>query len=141
MDQASRILAKWAGSSETGKELVSHERLAVGAWKKAVGKRLAERARAIKLVRDRLIVGVDDEVWQKNLWGLRNQIMRNLEAAIGPGIVASVEFRILPPKIEPQRAEEVALKAPDEADNIADPGLRRVYRNSRNREAAGRKTA
>jgi len=133
MDHASRILAKWAGSSETGKELVSHERLAVGAWKKAVGKRLAERARAIKLVRDRLVVGVDDEIWQKNLWGLRNQILKNLEAAIGPGIVASVEFRILPPKIEPQRAP-LALTHADEAEHIKDPGLRRIYRNSRDRE-------
>jgi hypothetical protein len=140
MDQASRILATWAGSSETGQELVSHERLALGAWKKAVGKRLAERARAIKLVRDRLVVGVDDEVWQKNLWGLRNQILKNLESAIGPGIVATVEFRILPPKIEPQRAQELALKSADEADHIVDPGLRRIYRNSRAREA-GRKTA
>jgi len=132
MDQASRILAKWAGSSEAGTELVSHERLALGAWKKAVGKRLADRARAIKLVRDRLVVGVDDEVWQKNLWGLRYQILNNLEAAIGPGIVKSVEFRILPPKIEPQRAE-VALTA-DEADQIKDPGLRRIYRNARRKE-------
>ena len=140
MDQASRILAKWAGASETGTELVSHERLAVGAWKKAVGKRLADRARAVKLVRDRLVVGVDDEVWQKNLWGLRFQILKNLEAAIGPGIVASVEFRILPQKIEPQRAaspgRELALQPVDEADPIADPGLRRIYRNSRRREIA-----
>lgn len=140
MDQASRILAKWAGASETGTELVSHERLAVGAWKKAVGKRLADRARAIKLVRDRLVVGVDDEVWQKNLWGLRFQILKNLEAAIGPGIVASVEFRILPQKIEPQRAastgRDAVLQPVDEADLIADPGLRRIYRNSRRRETA-----
>lgn len=135
MDPASRILAKWAGASETGTELVSHERLAVGAWKKAVGKRLADRARAIKLVRDRLVVGVDDEVWQKNLWGLRYQILKNLEAAIGPGIVASVEFRILPQKIEPQRAT-ISSQPVDEADLITDPGLRRIYRNARRRETA-----
>ncbi len=134
MDQASRILAKWAGASETGHELVTHERLAVGAWKKAVGKRLADRARAIKLVRDRLVVGVDDEIWQKNLWGLRYQILRNLEAAIGPGIVASVEFRIIPQRIEPQRA--LSLLPVDEADLIRDPGMRRIYRNSRRRETA-----
>ena len=135
MDPASRILAKWASPSETGQELVSHERLVLGAWKKAVGQRLADRARAIKLVRDRLVVGVDDEVWQKNLWGLRFQIMKNLELAIGPGIVASVEFRVLPRKIEPQRAT-LAAGAGNESDLIADPGLRRIYRNSKRRATA-----
>ena len=64
------------------------------------------------------------------------------DVKLGPGIVATVEFRILPPKIEPQRAQQLSLKPADEADNIADPGLRRIYRNSRLREAAGRtKTA
>ena len=136
MDSAARILATWTTASDTDEALVSRERLVLGAWKKAVGKRLAERTQALKLVRDRLVIGVDDEIWQKNLRGLRFQIMKNLEIAVGPGIVGDMEFRVLPRRIQPQRAVPDKLVAPDEADGIADPGLRRIYRNSRRRETA-----
>lgn len=139
MDQASRILAKWTTPSDTDESLVSRERLVLGSWKKAVGKRLSDRARALKLVRERLVVGVDDEIWQKNLRGMRFQIMKNLDAAVGPGMVKEIEFRVLPRRMEPQRAGSgalVSLVAPDESDAIADPGLRRIYRNARRRETA-----
>ena len=136
MDQASRILASWTTPSETDEALVTRERLVVGSWKKAVGKRLADRARALKLVRGRLVVGVDDEIWQRNLRGMRFQIIKNLEAAVGPGMVTEIEFRVLPKRMEPQRAGLEVLRAPDESDGIADSGLRRIYRNSRRRETA-----
>jgi hypothetical protein len=137
MDQASRIIAKWTGASD----VISPERIACSAWKKAVGPRLAERTRAVKLVRDRLVVEVEDETWRKNLWSLRYQILKNLEKSIGTQIVADVEFRVMPPRREPQRAEytgqQPTLKvAEDESAEIADPGLRRIYRNARRRETA-----
>ncbi len=141
MDQASRIIAKWTGASD----LISPERIACSAWKKAVGPRLAERTRAVKLVRDRLVVEVEDEIWRKNLWSLRFQILKNLDRAIGTQIVADVEFRVMPPRRAPQRAEFPGLQSPpgaadkgveDEGLEIADPGMRRIYRNSRRRETA-----
>lgn len=132
MDQASRIIAQWSGASD----VISHERIACSAWKKAVGKRLAERTRAVKLVRDRLVIEVEDEVWRSNLYSLRFQILKNLEKAVGPGIVAHVEFRVMPPRREPQRETMPALHPADDALDIADPGLRRIYRNARRRETA-----
>jgi len=132
MDQASRIIARWSGASD----VITPERIALTAWKKAVGKRLAERTRAMKLVRDRLIVEVEDEVWRKNLWSLRYQILKNLEKAIGTGIVADVEFRVMPQRREPQRETLPAFRTPDESMEIADPGLRRIYRSARRRETA-----
>lgn len=135
MDQASRIIAQWSGASD----VITPERIACGAWNKAVGKRLAARTRAVKLVRDRLVVEVEDEVWRRNLWGLRFQILRNLEKAVGNQIVADLEFRVMPPKREVQRETQSALPladAADEASSIADPGLRRIYRNARRRETA-----
>jgi hypothetical protein len=137
MDQASRIFARWSGASD----VISPERIACGAWKIAVGPRLAERTRAVKLVRDRLVVEVEDEVWRKNLWSLRYQILKNIEKAIGTQIVADVEFRVMPPRRQPQR-EDSASPLPahaameDDGSEIADPGLRRIYRNSRRRETA-----
>ena len=134
MDQASRIIARFAGDSG----VISHERLACTAWKRAVGERIALRTRALKLVRNTLVVEVDDEIWRKNLWSLRYQIVRNLQKAIGPGIVTEVELRVMPPRLGPQREVEqrFALQPPDEAESITDPGLRRIYKAARRREIA-----
>ena len=133
MDQASRIIAQWTGVSD----VISHERIACGAWKKAVGKTIALRTRALKLVRTTLVVEVEDEMWRRNLWSLRYQILRNLEKALGPEIVTAVELRVMPPRFGPQREEGSALQEPlDEAESIADPGLRRIYKAARRRETA-----
>jgi len=136
MDQASRIIARWAGASG----VISPERIACTAWKKAVGNRIALRTRAVKLVRTTLVVEVDDELWRKNLWSLRYQILRNLEKAIGPEIVSGVELRVMPPRLGPGREVEErpapGLFSGDEAEAIADPGLRRIYIAARRRESA-----
>src|SRR5205823_2332292 len=112
------------------------------AWKRAVGKRLAVRTKPVKLVRDRLVVEVEDEIWRDSLWKLRFQILRNIEKEIGNEIVSDLTFVVAPPRREAQRetrveaaAHAAALISQDEADSIADPGLRRVYRNSRRRLA------
>ncbi len=134
MDQASRIMARWTGVSD----VIDHERIACAAWKRAVGKRVALRTRAQKLVRTTLVVEVEDELWRKNLWSLRYQILANLEKVIGPEIVKEVELRVMPPRVGPKR-EEVSAAAGtllDEAEAISDPGLRRIYKAARNRESA-----
>jgi hypothetical protein len=81
---------------------------------------------------------VDDEIWRKNIWSLRYQIVRNLVKAIGPEIVTDVELRVMPPRLGPQREvrAHLALEPPDEAESIADPGLRRIYKAARRREIA-----
>jgi hypothetical protein len=138
MDQASRIIGQIAGASD----VISPERIACGAWKRAVGRRIAARTRAMKLVRSTLVVEVEDEMWRKNLWSLRYQILRNLEKAIGPEIVSDLELRVLPLRMEPQRAaqsdtgEKLVLQPLDDGDGIADPGLRRIYKAARRRETA-----
>jgi Dna[CI] antecedent, DciA len=137
MDQASRIIAQWTGVSD----VIGHERIACGAWKKAVGKTIAMRTRALKLVRTTLVVEVEDELWRKNLWSLRYQVLHNLEKALGPEIVKDVEFRVMPPRFGPQREEQTSAEKPregllDEAESILDPGLRRIYKAARRREIA-----
>ena len=139
MDQASRIIARWTGVSG----LIGAEKIACAAWKRAVGKKIALRTRALKLVRNTLVIEVEDELWRRNLWSLRYQILRNLEKAIGPEIVTDVELRIMPPRMGPQRAfeEERLVLEPvvageDDAESIQDPGLRRIYKAARRREIA-----
>jgi len=149
MNQASQILARsllqqGGLSKDSVESLISRETIACKAWKKAVGKRLAARTNAVKLVRDRLVVEVEDEIWRNNLWSLRYQILKNLERCLGPEIVGDLEFRVMPLRREPQRAAPIpgaAADLLDDAIGIEDPGLRRNYRRARDRESGLVKTA
>lgn len=134
MEQAGRILA----SLDHLRDSCDAGDIVCAAWKKAVGKRIAEHTRAAKLVRDRLVVEVEDWLWQRNLMGLSRQILSNIEKTVGPGIVADIEFRIMPPRRGPKvaTASAAAFSLTDEANGIIDPVLRRIYRTKRQKEIA-----
>ena len=133
MEQASRIFARSKGLSK----VIDNEQVVCQAWASVVGKRLARYSRAAKLVRDRLVVEVDDDMWKDSLRGLRFQILRKLEAAVGDGIVRDIQFRVMPARFEAQRvAGPTLFDATDDADAIDDPGMRRIYKDSRRRETA-----
>ena len=134
MQQASRLLA----NIDNLRESCDAGDIVCAAWKRAVGKNIATRSRATKLVRDKLVVEVEDWLWQRNLMGLSRQILKNLEKTVGPGIVTDLEFRIMPPRREPGRAESstAVFALTDESSGIADPGLRRIYRRQRSKEIA-----
>ena len=79
--------------------------------------------------------------WQRQLFALTPYVLRNLEKSLGAGLVEDLEFRVVPRRREPQRAEQSAPallpeRAADEADGIADPVLRDIYRASRKRAQA-----
>jgi hypothetical protein len=113
------------------------EQLVLSAWKGAVGKKIAARTRPAKLVRTRLVVEVEDQIWQRQLFVLTRQILANLEVKVGRGIVDEVEFRIVPRRREPQRAPaSVPGLFTDEADQIADPIMRHIYKAARRKESA-----
>ncbi|HEY9139411.1 MAG TPA: hypothetical protein VIN93_00875, partial [Bryobacteraceae bacterium] len=91
---------------------------------------------AAKLVRRRLVVEVEDQIWQRQLFVLSYHIVRNLERQLGPDVVEDLEFRVVPRRREPQRAAQSAPLTADEADSIADPVLRGLYKASRTRARA-----
>src|SRR5260370_12648338 len=76
MERAGKSLAKLKLS-----DAISTEQLAVAAWTAAVGKRLASKAQATKLVRGSLIVEAEDALWQKQLFHLRLPILAKLADA------------------------------------------------------------
>ena len=131
MERASRLLGKLRFPVDS----VSGDELACAAWKAAVGPRIAQYARAERLVRTKLIVGVDDAVWQRQLFTLSGLILAKIRETVGQGLIEDLEFRIAPPRREPQRASASTPSA-DEADGIADPGLRLIYLASRKKERA-----
>ncbi len=132
MERAAKLLAKLKLS-----EAVSVEDLARAAWPAAVGKRIAVHAVPKALVRGSLIVETEDGIWQKQLFYLRYQILAKLSEVLGAGIVTGVEFRIATPRRPPQAAQNLSGSKPaDEADGIADPGMRIVYKQARKKASA-----
>ena len=135
MERASKLLRGLGLPSDT----MSAGELACASWAGAVGKKIASHTRAARLVRTRLVVEVEDAVWQRQLFALSAQILRNLEKSLGAGLVDDLEFRIVPRRREPQRAMAAGAGATtsfDEADAIADPVLRGIYRASRKKALA-----
>jgi hypothetical protein len=137
MERASKLLRQLSVSGV----MITPEQMALAVWPEAVGKRIAGQTRAAKLVRTRLVVEVSDATWQKQLFALTHFIVRNLEKALGPGYVEDVEFRVVPRRIEPSRAMSAAASAAagplfDDADAIADPVMRGLYKASRKKATA-----
>ena len=76
MERAGKLLAKSARAA------MSRDDLALAAWPAAAGRKIANRTRVIGLVRDRLVIEVDDVLWQRNLHGLRSQILGNFRSLL-----------------------------------------------------------
>ena len=131
MDSAAKVIRLMALPAGA----ITSEEVACRAWPRAVGKRLALHTRAAKLVRTRLVIDVEDAIWQKQLFCMSKQILRNLERCLGSGLVDDIEFRVMPRRIEPQRAA-ASMPLFDEANGIEDPVLRGIYKVKR--AAAGR---
>ncbi len=132
MERASRVLGKLSLPQGT----ISPESMVCAAWTSAVGKKIAAHARAAKLVRTHLIVEVEDVIWQRQLFVLREQIRRKIDESVGAGVVEDIEFRVMPARLGPRRAQLAVRAAGDEASDIADPVLRNIYRASRKRQLA-----
>lgn len=135
MERASKLIRGLRLPGDT----ISAGELACAAWPQAVGKKIAVHTRAARMVRTRLIVEVEDRVWQRQLFALTPHVLRNLEKSLGPGFVEDLEFRIVPRRREPQRAgNSVPVPAlfEDDAEAIADPVLRSIYRASRKKAQA-----
>jgi hypothetical protein len=131
MQRAGRVL----GNLKLAKQGVSDEEMVRSAWPAAVGRKIAVRTHAVGMVRNRLVVEVEDAVWQRQLWTLRGQILKRFEQVLGRTIVEELEFKIAVPRIKPVRAD-VSHVSNDEADLILDPTFRSVYKAARKRANA-----
>jgi predicted nucleic acid-binding Zn ribbon protein len=126
MQRAARLLSK----TNLQNARLAPEEFAAAIWPAAVGKRLALRTGPVKLYGRKIVVDVEDAIWQKQLTTLSGQILTKLQGLAGPGVIESIEFRIGTPR----RAPQVALTfdgAADRADGIADPIFRQLYLASR----------
>jgi hypothetical protein len=133
MERASKLIRGLVLPGET----FSQQELACAAWPNAVGKRVAMHTRAARLVRAKLVVEVEDHIWQRQLFALSRQILGNLVKSVGPGLIEDLEFKIVPRKRDAARAT-VSVPTPllDEADGISDPVMRDIYRVARKKALA-----
>ncbi|HEV1284489.1 MAG TPA: DUF721 domain-containing protein [Bryobacteraceae bacterium] len=120
MERAGRLIGKLK------LDVDDPELRARAAWKVAAGKKIAEHTRAVALVRGSLVVEVEDQIWQRQLKTLSGFLLRNLEKALGEALVTDVDFRPMPRRREPQRAERARG-----TEDVQDPVLDLLYRQSR----------
>jgi predicted nucleic acid-binding Zn ribbon protein len=132
MERAGRLISKLKLPPGS----VSLEDLARAGWPAAVGQRIAAHARAVSLAGNRLIVEVEDVVWQRQLFVLRKKILKRLEEILGRSVVADVDFRMVPRRRQPQSAEAPRTLEKDDANQIQDPVLRAIYKEKRGRRSA-----
>jgi predicted nucleic acid-binding Zn ribbon protein len=120
MERAGRLIGKLK------LDVDDPELRARAAWKVAAGKKIAEHTRAVALVRGALVVEVEDQIWQRQLKTLSGFLVRNLEKALGEALVTDIDFRPMPRRREPQRAERARG-----SEDVQDPVLDLLYRQSR----------
>ena len=99
---------------------------ACAAWKVAAGKKIAQHTKATRLVRGSLVVEVEDQIWQRQLRTLCGALLHNLEKALGESLVTDIDFRPMPRRREPQKAERAIGR-----ESVHDPVLDILYRQSR----------
>jgi hypothetical protein len=105
---------------------------AIAAWKVAAGKKIAEHTRAASVVRNSLIVEVEDLVWQRQLNTLRHYLIRNLVDVLGNASITDIDFRPMRPSRKPPQP---ATTRPSQSQ-IEDPVLDLIYRQSKHRNTA-----
>lgn len=123
MERAGSLIGKLKLSAA----MADPETRARAAWNLAAGKKIAAHTRASALVRSTLVVEVEDFVWQKQLNTLRHFLLRNLKEALGEDLVTEIDFRPMPKRIQPRRAESARGKT----DGIGDPVMAMLYRQSK----------
>ncbi len=130
MERAGRLIGKLKVSAG----ITDPETRARAAWARAAGKKVAQRTRATNLVRGTLVVEVEDFVWQKQLNTLRHFLLRNLHKELGEPLVTEIDFRPMPRRLAPQRAE--TARPVQIVDGIGDPVLGLLYQQSKKKETA-----
>jgi len=137
MEHAARLLK----NSKYRRQIISDEDIIRGLWPAAVGKAIARHTGKLMVVRNTLVVEVEDGIWQKQLFYLSGQIVERVQKLMGSTSIEEIEFRVGIPRRQPQRAEfprtsAAAANSGDGADGIQDAVLKKVYRLSCKRASA-----
>jgi predicted nucleic acid-binding Zn ribbon protein len=128
MERAGRLI----GKLKLPPDLADPESRARAAWALAAGKIIARHTRATGLVRGALVIEVEDYIWQRQLVTIKHFLVNNLASIVGDKVVTDIDFRPMPRRREPQRAET----ARPAVEGIQDPVLELLYLQARKKESA-----
>ena len=126
-------ILKAAGTSEEVAEAAC-----IAAWKYVVGEGISNHAVAMRLESRKLVVIVEDNIWQRQLEQMRGQLLFRLSSVLGQPQVKSIELRIDAKTLAKARAtskgskkQRPEYKIPEElitaAAGIEDVKLRRAF--------------
>jgi predicted nucleic acid-binding Zn ribbon protein len=69
------------------------EAMIFAAWDQIAGEQIRSRTKPLTFNNKRLVVGVEDETWRRNLEALAAQMLAKLNKSLGDGTVSFIEFR------------------------------------------------
>lgn len=92
------------------------EAACMAAWKHAAGEGLRGHAVPLRLSGTRLVIGVADTTWQKQLQSLSGQLLFRLNSILGQPLVTFVDFRVDPNAVAKARGPQHANQANRELD-------------------------
>ena len=126
------ILAAAGASEEVA------EAACIAAWKHIVGEGLVSHAVAVQLQNKKLVVVVEDNIWQRQLEQMRGQLLFRLNSLLGQTLVRFIELRVDPgtlakvrSTLEGRKKQRPAYNVPGElltaAAEIEDVDLRRAF--------------
>ncbi|HYM11678.1 MAG TPA: DUF721 domain-containing protein [Bryobacterales bacterium] len=120
------------------RQAADEEALLLALWPVVVGEKVAARTHPVRLFGATLIVETAAQDWRRQLARMTGEIVTRLNAAAGKPVLKDIEFRVAvrSAPLPPCRAASSTGLPQDEADAIADPHLRRLYRLSRRRAQA-----
>lgn len=136
MDNLIKTLPAILAAAGASDEVV--EAACIAAWKHIVGERLGNHAVPVQLQNQKLVVVVEDNIWQRQLEQMRGQLLFRLNSLLGQTLVKSIELRVDPRTLakvrttrEGPKKERPDYKVPGEvltaAAWIEDVELRRAF--------------
>ena len=134
MESAARLLPQVY--RRMARQTTDEEALLLALWPTVVGPKVAARTRAVRLFGATLIVETVAQDWRKQLARMTYEIVGRLNDAAGKEVVRDVEFRVSVAAAPRPVTRAASATGFDEAAEIADPHLRRIYRQLRRRAQA-----
>jgi hypothetical protein len=136
MDNLIKTLPAILRASAASEDVV--EAACLAAWKQVVGEGLVNHAVAVEVHHKKLVVVVEDRMWQRQLEQMRAQLLFRLNSLLGQPLVKAIELRVDPKLLnEKRRAREGSTKLPADqkipeelvtaAAGIQDASLRRAF--------------
>jgi hypothetical protein len=136
MIDVARLLPKLLNATGANPEMA--EIAAKLAWTRAAGDGLRRHAIPFRLFRKTLVVSVADNIWQKQMQSMSDELISRINKLLGQRVVEEIEFRIDPATVEQVRGKSQTLSTPNKrepipkelvtaASEITDPDLRERF--------------